>query len=53
MDVHTKQLIKDIERDANYIQSYLKGKTKFIITLNIDGTIPLSKDGRSIMGKYE
>lgn len=53
MDVNAKQLIKDIERDVNYIQLYLKNKTRFVITLNKDGTFPLSEDGRSIIGKYE
>lgn len=53
MDVKTKQLIEDIERDVNYIQSFLKGKTKFVITLNADGIVPMSKDGRSILGKYK
>ena len=53
MDVKTKQLIEDIEREAEYIRSYLKDKTKFVVTLNADGIVPMSKDGRSILGKYK
>lgn len=54
-NLESKYLLKQIEKDVQEITDFLKDKSKFVITLNPDGTVPtITTDGYTrIIGEYQ